>query len=127
MPPATADSSAIAGWVSLVLELSAGAAGLRIVQVLLDGSGQPLSASDHVLFRSEPAGPRDAVPIRQESIGGRFEPDGSFRGTFWLMTGAEHVDKSEPEWEMTPREPTPAEVSGLKALVAELMRRHGES
>jgi hypothetical protein len=125
--PATPDGAAIAGWVSLVLELSAGAAGQRIVQVLLDANGRPLSASDHVLFRSEPAGPRELVQIRQESIGGRLEPNGDFRGTFWLVTGPEPVDEGEPEWEMTPREPTAAEVNGLKALVAQLVRRQAES
>lgn len=125
--PATPDGAAIAGWVSLVLELSAGSAGLRIVQVLLDAKGRPLSASDHVLFRSEPAGPREPVQIRQESIGGRLEPDNDFRGTFWLVTGPEPVDEGEPEWEMTPREPTVAEVNGLKELVAELVRRQADS
>ena len=46
-----AAAAAIAGWSSLVLDLSA-ADGLRVVQVLLDAEGRFLSASDHVLFRS---------------------------------------------------------------------------
>lgn len=47
------DVAAVAGWESLVLDLSAGSAGLRILQAILDAEGRPLSASDHVLFRSE--------------------------------------------------------------------------
>lgn len=118
----TPEGAAVAGWESLVLELSAGPAGLRVVQVLLDAEGRLLSASDHVLFRSEVAG--QAVQIRQESIGGRFESDGDFRGTFWLVTGPEPVDDEEPRWELVPREPTKDEVEALRHLIAEVVRRH---
>jgi hypothetical protein len=117
----TLDGAAVAGWESLVLELSAGSAGLRVLQVLRDAEGRLLSASDHVLFRSEAEG--QPVQIRQESIGGRFESDGDFRGTFWLITGAEPVDEEEPRWELSPREPTKDEVEGLRQLVAEIVRR----
>jgi hypothetical protein len=115
----------VAGWESLVLELSAGSAGLRVVQVLLDAEGRLLSASDHVLFRSETEG--QPVQIRQESIGGRFESDGAFRGTFWLTTGPEPVDEEEPRWGLSPREPTKGEVEALRQLVAEMVRRRIES
>jgi hypothetical protein len=118
--------AAIAGWESLVLDLSAGAAGLRILQVLLDAGGRPLSASDHVLFRSAPAGGSGTVQIRQESIGGRFESDGEFRGTVWLISGPEPVDDEEPPWEMSPRAPTTGEVEALRQLVAEIVRRRTE-
>jgi hypothetical protein len=121
LQPGAGEQSVIAGWVSLVLELSAGAAGLRIIQVLLDGEGVPLSASDHVLFRSAPLGGQGPTQIRQESIGGRLEPDGEFRGTFWLVSGPEPEDGGDPEWEMTPREPTVVEVDALKALVTKLV------
>jgi len=126
-PAPSASPSAIAGWESLVLELSAEAAGVRIVQVLLDADGRLLSASDHVLFRFPPTihdpvgGP--AVLMRQESIGGRFEVNGDFRGTCWLVTGPEPLEEEAPQWEMTPREPTPEEVAALRTLVAEVMRR----
>lgn len=120
---AAPDVAAVAGWESLVLELSAGSAGLRIVQVLLDAEGRPLSASDHVLFRSEPAGQSGTVQTRQESVGGRFESDGEFRGTFWLITGPEPVDDEEPRWEMSPRKPTKDEVEALRQLVAEVVGR----
>ncbi len=126
IPPAQQASALmapVAGWETLILELSAGSAGLRILQVLLDATGQTLSASDHVLFRSGPTGGPGPVLIRQESIGGRLEPDGSFRGTFWLVTGPEPVDEEDPQWEMRPREPTKEEVAVLKQLVAEVVRR----
>jgi hypothetical protein len=127
--PPSASPSPIAGWESLVLELSAEAAGVRIVQVLLDADGRLLSASDHVLFRFPPtihdAGGEPAVLMRQESIGGRFEVNGDFKGTCWLITGPEPVDEEAPQWEMTPREPTPQEVAALRTLVAEIMRRRG--
>ncbi len=119
--PAPPEGAVTAGWESLVLELSAGPAGLRIVQVLLDAQGRLLSGSDHVLFRFETEG--EPVRIRQESIGGRFESDGEFRGTVWLITGPEPVDEEEPRWEMTPREPAKVEVEGLRQVVAEVIRR----
>jgi hypothetical protein len=113
----------IAGWETLFLELSAGSAGLRVFQVTLDAQGQTLSASDHVLFRSAPPGQPGPVQIRQESIGGRLEPDGGFRGTFWLVTGFEPIDEEDPQWQMRPRDPTKDEVESLKLLVAEVVRR----
>ena len=44
--------AAIAGWEQLVLHLSAGAAGLRTILVVLDADGTLLSASDSVLYRT---------------------------------------------------------------------------
>ncbi len=93
-----------------------------MVTVLLDAAGQLLSASDHVHFREPPAG-QSPARIRQESIGGRFEADGAFRGTCWLVTGPEPVDDEPPRWEMTPRQPRPEEVERLRGLTAELLRR----
>jgi hypothetical protein len=123
LPEGQVDPAAVAGWESLVLELSAGSAGLRILQVLRDGQGQLLSASDHVLYRFPPSDHHTPVLIRQESIGGRFEPDGGFQGTCWLVTGPEPGDEEEPQWEMMPRQPRPEEVAALKELVDEIVRR----
>jgi hypothetical protein len=117
----TLEGAAVAGWETLVLELSAGSAGLRVLQVLRDAEGRLLSASDHVLFRSEAIG--QPVQIRQESIGGRFESNGESRGTFWLVTGPEPVDEEDPRWELSPREPAKDEVEALRRLVAEIVRR----
>ncbi len=117
---ASGAAAAIAGWEGLLVELTAGEAGLRMIQVLVDAEGRLLSASDHVLFRSAAS---DPVLIRQESIGGRFEPDGTFGGTHWVVEGPEPGEEEEPRWAMTPRPPTDAEIAGLRSLVAEVLRR----
>ena len=122
---------AVAGWEQLVLHLSAGAAGLRTVLVVLDASGALLSASDSVIYHTGVDGgspPREGdTPgmILQLSVGGRFEDDGSFHGTRWHSVALEPPGEEEPEWESTPSEPSPEDVDGLRALVAEVMRRQG--
>jgi len=114
---ASPEGAAIAGWESLTVEMSAGAAGLRHVTVTLDAAGRPISAGDTVLYR-------DGGQVRQESIGGRIEDDGTFNGTRWRTTGVEgSEDEDEPELVSTPSAPSPDEVEGIKALVAEVMRR----
>ena len=126
---ATPEGAAIAGWEQLTVELSAGAAGLRVAMVVLDATGQPISASDTVLYRSEvpedrgASDPRPVVESYQESVGGRLETDGTFRGTRWRTVAVEIMDGEEPQLESTPSEPSMADVAGLKALVAELLRR----
>lgn len=119
---APAAAAAIAGWSSLVLDLSA-EDGLRVVQVLVDARGRPLSAGDHVMFRSPGRHGSTRPWVRQESIGGRFEGDGSFRGTYWEVEGPEPEDDQPPRWTPVPRSPTSEEVAGLVALVAEVRRR----
>jgi hypothetical protein len=121
---ATPDGAAIAGWEQLTIELPAGATGLRHVMVVLDADGQPISAGDTVLYRAEVRTPEGAtrVECRQESLGGRLEPDGTFRGTRWQAVGVE-TDDAEPPLEMTRSEPTVAEVLALKALVADVVSR----
>lgn len=118
---------AVAGWEQLVLHLSAGAAGSRTFLVVLDASGALVSAGDAVLYRTgltDPAPPPEdaAALIRQESVGGRFEPGGSFHGTRWQSVA---IDRGEEEldWESTPSEPSPDDVTRLRALVVELIRR----
>jgi len=79
---ASPEGAAVAGWENITLDLSAGCDGLRVVMVTVDAAGQPLSASDHVMFRSEiGSGPDAVVEFRHESVGGRLEPDGTFLGT----------------------------------------------
>jgi hypothetical protein len=120
---------AVAGWEQLVLYLSAGPAGSRVILVVLDAGAALLSASDAVLYRmglsgGPPSSDCDApAMIRQEGVGGRFEPDGSFRGTRWHSVTVESVGDEEPEWESTPSEPSPDDVAGLRVVVAEMIRR----
>ena len=120
---------AVAGWEQLVLHLSAGAAGLRTILVVLDADGVLLSASDAVLYRTAvneaalPANSDASATILQLSVGGRFEDDGSFHGTRWHSVAVERGGDDEPEWESTPSEPSPEDVDGLRAVVAELIRR----
>lgn len=114
---ATPHGASITGWEQLTVDLSAGAAGLRVVLVVLDASGRPISASDGVLYRVEPA------RVRHQSIGGRIEPDGTFRGTCWLSEGPEPADGEEPQWESKRSEPSPSQISALMELVTEMMRR----
>jgi hypothetical protein len=118
---------AVAGWEQLVLHLSAGAAGSRTILVVLDGTGALLSGGDGVLYRTglqDPAPPPIDEPalIRQENLGGRFEPDGSFHGTRWRSVA---IDRGEEEldWESTRSEPSPDDVAGLRAVVEEVIRR----
>jgi hypothetical protein len=108
--------AAIAGWEQITVELSAGASGLRHVLVVLDASGRPISAGDTVLYCNGPE-------IRQESLGGRLEDDGTFRGTRWRTVGVEEPGSEEdPQLLSTPSQPTPDEVEGVKALVAQVLR-----
>jgi hypothetical protein len=120
---------AIAGWEQLVLDLSAGAAGSRNVLVVLDPDGVLLSANDSVLYRTGPGGtppPADCespTVVRHESVGGRFEPDGSFRGTRWISVALDPGGADELDWESTPSAPSEEDIAALRLLVAEMIRR----
>ena len=126
---ASPGGSVLAGWEQLALHLSAGLAGSRSSLVVLDGNGTLLSASDAVLYRMglegalPPEDPGAPCLIRQENVGGRFEPDGSFRGTRWLSVAEDPGGVDELEWQSTKSEPTSADVAGLRIVVAELIRR----
>jgi hypothetical protein len=118
---ASAEGAAIAGWRQLVVDLSAGCGGLRVVLVLLDADGALISASDAVVYRREEG---SAVRFRHETVGGRFEPDGRFAGRHWSSISVESPDAGEPPAEPpTGREPETAEVEALRALAADVMRR----
>lgn len=122
------DGWAIAGWEQLVLCLSAGTFGLRTVLVVLDASGTPISASDGILHSMDPSGAPaldgdGPALIHQDSIGGRFETDGSFGGTRWHTEAVVSGRDEEPRWESTRMEPSADDVAALRLLVAEIMRR----
>lgn len=128
---ATPEGAAIAGWTQIVLDLSAGANGLRVAMVVLDAEGTPISASDMVLRRSERA-PREGEPAGEtvvefdhESVGGRLEPDGTFLGTRWHTTNVETESGEEIGTSSTRLAPSESDIAGLRAVVAELLRRAG--
>ena len=116
------ESAAIAGWESVTVELSAGAAGSRHVMVTLDADGMPISASDWVLYSA--GEPRQYV---HENVGGRIERDGTFHGTRWRTVMVEVPDSDEPQPRETVRaDPSPEDVRGLMGVVRELLRRAGK-
>jgi hypothetical protein len=125
---AAGTADAIAGWESLTVNLSDPPRGLRHVLVTVDGDGTLLSAGDWVLVSR--ADERDGVAMTihdHHNIGGRFEPDGSFRGTVW-RSRSEQRDEDDDAVTVasTPSTPTDADVEALRVLVADVLRRAPE-
>ena len=121
---ASGQAEAIAGWDSISVNLS-DAAGMRHVLITLDANDRLLSAGDMVMFqRSEPRG-REVVTIYdQEDVGGRFEEDGSFRGTRWVTRTEQMGDDVEhAHTTALPSPPSPADVASLRALVDAVLKR----
>jgi hypothetical protein len=116
---ATPAGASVAGWEQVVVHLSDPCTGLRTVLVVVDASGSPISAGDSVFDRIDGDPPR----VRHESVGGRFEADGTFRGTHWLSVGPDRGDDEPAQLESTPRAPTPDEIAAMRALVEEVLRR----
>jgi hypothetical protein len=116
---ASPDGAAIAGWRQLVIHLSAGCDGLRVVLVVLDAGGVLLSASDGVVYRRESP---EGVHFRHETLGGRFEPDGRFAGRHWTSESLE-VDGMNDARPPSGREPTAHESDALRDLATEVVRR----
>ena len=118
----------IAGWHSVTVHLSEPRAGLRHVMVTLDAAGRILAASDHVMVSNDVM--RDGVEFTisdHDSIGGRYEDDGSFRGTRWRTHMEGPADSDEPaESQSTPSVPTEEETAALARLVADVMARSGK-
>jgi len=121
---ASGKADAIAGWDSISVHLS-DVAGMRHVLITLDAKDQLLSASDLVLFEREAQRGRAVVTIYdQENVGGRFEEDGSFRGTRWV-THTEQIGDDD-EHAHTTSLPSPAslaDAAALRALVDAVLRR----
>lgn len=124
---ATGTAGPIAGWQSITVNLSEPDYGLRHVQITLDENGQLLSGGDHVMFVREttPDG-GEATLTDHESVGGRFETDGSFRGTYWKMTlesvpgGDEDTSKARSS---ESRPPSTDEVDALRRIIADVLSR----
>lgn len=118
------EAAAIAGWTQLVMDLSAGCGGNRVIMVVLDAGSRPISASDAVLYRSVRLKDHESViEYRHESVGGRIEADGTFRGTRWRSVTLETKDGRRIRGESTPSEPSESDVGSMKALVAEMVHR----
>jgi len=123
LPPEIAakpESAAIAGWEQLTVELSDACKGMRHLLVVLDEKGRAISASDHVMYRAELSGD---VVFFQETVGGRLEADGTFRGTRWRTLGLDSPRDEEAKLDSSPSPPTEAEAQALKGLVAEIVKR----
>jgi hypothetical protein len=123
------EGAAVAGWQQLVLHLSEVPTGSRTILVVVDADGRPISASDGVLYRTElPQGtaddPRPAARFEMESVGGRLEPDGRFLGTRWRTVSLQREDEEEAtQMESTPSAPSDADITAIKALAVEILRR----
>jgi hypothetical protein len=116
----------IAGWQSISVNLSEPEYGLRHVLITLDENGQLLSGSDHVMFVREttPDG-TEATLTDHESVGGRFEQDGSFRGTYWKTTleskpGGEDDSVARRKEN---RAPSAKEIATLRQIIADVLSR----
>ena len=115
----------IAGWQSISVNLSSPHAGSRNILITVDASGTLLSGGDHVMFVTPPADAGSPAIFDHESIGGRFEVDGSFRGTRW-RTRTEQMPEAEDDGTTTmsePSAPTEPEIAALRQLIADVMRR----
>jgi hypothetical protein len=118
----------IAGWHSITVDLSEPRVGSRHLQITLGENGQLLSGGDHVMFVRETASHDDCIATvtDHESVGGRFEPDGSFRGTYWKTTLESTPDGGDDE-SMTRssenRPPSAEEIAALRRIIADVLTR----
>lgn len=121
---ADGSAAAIAGWDSITVHLS-GETGLRHVMLTVDADGSVLAAGDTVLFdRIERRGDTEVTIYDHENMGGRYERDGSFRGTYWQTRTEQVGDAVEPAvTQSTPLPPTAEQIAALNRLVAEILRR----
>jgi hypothetical protein len=92
------------GWEEVRLTLGNGQDGLRVIVGIYDPQGKPGMISDLVAIERG---------RKQQSAGGRVEPDGRIQGTYWHTEGDQH----------TPRPLTEVECDGLRALALALRSR----
>jgi hypothetical protein len=121
---ADGSAEAIAGWDSITVHLSADS-GLRHVLLTVDGAGTLLAAGDTVLFnRTERRGDTEVTIYDHENFGGRYELDGSFRGTYWQVRSEQSPGEDEAAvMHSTPLPPTEGQIAALNRLVADVLRR----
>jgi hypothetical protein len=116
----------IAGWQSVSVNLSEPEYGLRHVHLTLDASGRMIAASDHVMFviATKPDDESVATITDHESIGGRFEDDGSFRGTCWKNRLECQDDQEEGVTTRAERaSPTGDQINALRRIADDLLAR----
>ena len=122
---ASGKADAIAGWESITANLF-DEHGIRHVLITLDGTGTVISGGDGVMFRREERRGDETWQIYDhENVGGRFEADGSFRGTRW-HTHVEQIgddDDSNAAHHATNSSPSAEDIDRLRALVAWVMDR----
>ena len=92
--------------------------------VTINEHGRLLSAGDHVM-RVRQSGVDGMITLSDhESIGGRYDEQGSFFGTRWAnRIECEAGQDDGAMTNATKSEPTEQEVARLNALVADLMGR----
>jgi hypothetical protein len=101
--------------------------GLRHVLVTLDEHGALLSGSDLVMYVLETSPDGDEATLTEHhSVGGRFETDGSFRGTHSKLTLESAADGGEDESKVRSAEnrpPTDEEITALRRLIEDVLSR----
>jgi hypothetical protein len=122
---ASGKADAIAGWESIRVYLSDPADGLRHVLITLGADGALLSGGDTVMFHREEQRDGELWNVYEHhSVGGRFETDGSFRGTRWIThTEQRGDDEASTTSKATPSSPSPQDVEQLRALIAWVIER----
>lgn len=121
---ASGQADAVAGWESITAYLS-DPAGIRHVLITLDGNGTLISGGDMVMLQRQEQRGRDVVNIYDhENVGGRFEEDGSFRGTRWL-THTEQIGDADDNAHTTslPSPPSEQDVTSLRAIIDAVIKR----
>ena len=114
----------IAGWQSVIVNLSAPGLGFRNVHVTVDEHGALLSGGDHVMFARETAPSGEVMVSDHESVGGRFEEDGSFHGTHWIMRLESRGDDQDAETtSAVSRPPTEHEIVMLRRIVDDMLSK----
>ena len=114
----------IAGWQSISIHLSDPKLGSRHVLVTIDEHGKLLSAGDHVMRVRETSADGMITIADHESIGGRYDDDGSFYGTRWnSRIECEPGQDDGDQTSAIKSPPSDSEVALLNGLVADLMSR----
>jgi hypothetical protein len=122
---ASGTAKAIEGWHSVRVFLSEPEFGLRHLLITLDQDDRLLSGGDHVMFVLEttPDG-SEATLTAHESVGGRFETDGSFLGTYWNTTSENSPGEDAGVTRTAERRPpSDEEITKLRGLIEDVLGR----